>query len=1028
MRLLRLLSAVFVVAALFPVAAGAQERGSISGQVLDEATGAPLSGAQIVLVGSNRGTVTNQEGRFLLAGVAFGRATLEVSFLGYRQVTQEVEVGPGAAPVTIRLAADPLLLDELVVVGYGVERRRNVAGAIASLRPEAVADIPAPSLDNVLQGRLAGVQVVQNSGAPGAAITVRVRGSSSISAGNQPLYVVDGVPVTQGNFSGFGTGTYGGQGIDALSDLDPNEIESIEVLKDASAAAIYGSRASNGVVLITTKRGRVQDRPDIRFNAYTGFQRDWNRVEYLNTEEYVEVLNEGIRNAGIHPAYIGFLGEDDPDEHGMLVDRNISTDWLDQVLRTAPISAMSGSIAGGTDRARYYVSGSLFDQEGIVLGSGFERLSGRLNLDYVATDRLALGTNIALARSVHRRVRGDNTIFGPFANAIANPPFQPVYDEDGNYADTHYANPVGLAKENTGEERGIRILGNAFANYTLLPGVNARVSVGLDQLNLRSRLYDSPIVGVGVGTNGQASARDAYVTKLTYEGTVNWLRDLGSAHSLSGVIGASYEENTTERTQIDGQQFPTAYFRHLDAAAEITGGQTSLTNWSIISYFSRLSYSYADRYTLTFNVRTDGSSRFGEDNRYGIFPSASLLWRASEESFLRDQDVVRNLALRVSYGRTGNQFGIDDFAARGLFESGHNYAGQPGLAPTQLANPELKWETTDQFNVGADFAFLTDRLSFSIDYYDKKTNDLLVERPIPMTTGYASYWSNVGALQNRGIEIMARAQILQGGLDGLNWSADLNISRNRNKVTELYRDEPIMTGFVSRVQVGQPIGVFYGYVTDGIFRNQAEVDAHAFQTDGTAPGDIRFKDLNGDGVINDEDRTVIGSPWPDFEGGLTNTLSYKGFDLNVFVQFSYGNEIYNGNRIYQEAYGTYFDNATKRALKRWTPENPDATEPRAIYDDPNDNARDSDRFVEDGSYLRVKNAVLGYTVPQSLASRLGFRSLRLYVQGQNLLTFTKYSGFDPEVNFGGNANITRGTDFYTMPQARTFTAGVNIGL
>src|SRR5690606_10767162 len=280
--------------------------------------------------------------------------------------------------------------------------------------------------------------------------------------------------------------------------------------------------------------------------------------------------------------------------HGMLVDRNISTDWLDQVLRTAPISAMSGSIAGGTDRARYYVSGSLFDQEGIVLRSGVARLSGRLKLDYVATDRLALGTNIALARSVHRRVRGDNTIFGPFANAIANPPFQPVYDEDGNYADTHYANPVGLAKENTGEERGIRILGNAFANYTLLPGVNARVSVGLDQLNLRSRLYDSPIVGVGVGTNGQASARDAYVTKLTYEGTVNWLRDLGSAHSLSGVIGASYEENTTERTQIDGQQFPTAYFRHLDAAAEITGGQTSLTNWSIISYFSRLSYSYAD--------------------------------------------------------------------------------------------------------------------------------------------------------------------------------------------------------------------------------------------------------------------------------------------------------------------------------------------------------------------------------------------------------------------------------------------------
>lgn len=1018
-----LLAVIFAVATL-PSGAEAQAPGTIRGQVIDQATGRALQSAQVSLVGTNRGTLTDENGRFAITGIAAGTYTVQVTYIGYKQASQQVTVGTEPVTVTIALETDILRLDELVVVGYGVEKRRNIAGAISSLQAtETVREIPAPSIDNVLQGRLAGVQVTQNSGMPGSGLSVRVRGASSISAGNQPLYVIDGVPMTQGSFSSL-DGTMGGQAIDAIADLNPADIESIEVLKDASAAAIYGSRASNGVVLITTKRGQAADRPKITFDMFAGTQKDWNRVEFLNTDEYIQVYNEGIYATYGIENYFGYT--DDGVDNVEEIERGVDTDWLDEVLRTAPIYSMTGSVAGGTDKARYFVSGTAFGQEGIVKGFGYDRLSGRLNLDYAVSDKLALGTNVALTRSVTQRSRGDNTIYGPFANAIANPSIYPVYNPDGSYSTPLYANPVGLAKENEAEERSLRVLGNAFASYEALPGVTVRASVGLDQLSLRSRLYDSPIVGVAVGSSGAGRVGNAFVTKVTYEGTVNWLRDFADVHTFSGVVGTSYEKNTTERSSVIGSNFPTSYFRYLTSAAQITDGSSSLTSWALMSFFSRLSYTYGDRYTATFNIRTDGSSRFGEDNRYGVFPSASLLWRVSEESFMEDNPIFSNLAVRASYGRTGNQHGIGNFAALGLVESGSNYDDQPGLSPAQLANPELKWETTDQLNVGADFSVLDDRLAFSVDYYVKKTNDLLLNRPVPATTGFTTLTSNIGAMENRGVELAARAQLARGGADGFNWTVDFNIATNKNEVTALYNDEPIMSGFNSRVEVGQPLGFFYGYVMDGIFRDQDAVDAHGAQP-GAEPGDVRFKDINGDGRITADDRTKIGSPWPDYVGGLTNTMSYKGFDLTVFLQYSIGNDIFNAGRIYSEAYGSYFDNHTKRALKRWTPENPDATEPRAVYGDPNGNTRISSRFVEDGSYLRVKNAVLGYTVPSSIAGKMGFSSLRVYVQAQNLFTFTDYSGFDPEVNYAGDTSVTRGVDFYTLPQPRTITAGFNIG-
>ncbi|HSK19292.1 MAG TPA: TonB-dependent receptor [Longimicrobiales bacterium] len=1036
MSTLRKLGAMLFALALLPGVAAAQERGSVTGLVVSAETQQPLQGVQVAIPTLNVSAVTDERGRFLLTNVPAGPQTLRVTLIGYRQATQEVTIGTTPANVTIRLETDPLLLDELVVVGYGEQRRGDIAGAVSSLRPETVAEIPVTSVNQVLQGRLAGVQVVQNSGTPGAGMTVRVRGSSSISGGNEPLYVIDGVPMSQGNFSNLNM-SFGGQDIDAISDINPGEIESIEVLKDASAAAIYGSRASNGVVLITTKRGAAMA-PQVSFSGYYGQQKDWKRVDFLNTEQYIEIYNEGVTNR-YGPAsdygYDEWYGIETPGmEFETTVPQGVDTDWLSEVLRTAPISNLEASVSGGSERVRYFVSGSSLIQDGVIKAMGYQRLNGRVNLDYNPFDRLTLGTNVSLGRSITDRARSDNTIYSAWSNALANPPIEPVYTADGDYYSTLYLNPVGMNNEAEAEERGIRILGNAFAQYNILEGVSVRGSIGLDQLTMRSRSYDSPAFGPWASSGGAGQAANSFINKLTYEGTLNFNRMLSDIHSLSGVIGTSFEDNTEEFSFVQGTQFPTEYFKYLTSAATIADGSSSRADYGLVSYFGRLSYNFDDRVTATFNVRRDGSSRFGTANRYGTFPSGSVLWRIGNESFMQNQNILANLALRASYGITGNQQSLGNFASRGLFGGGANYLDLPGIAPSQLANPELKWEKTGQLNLGTDFSVLSDRLAVTFDYYEKKTDDLLVARPVPRTTGFSTIWSNVGSMENKGFEVAATARLFQPTDErAFTWSTTLNVARNRNEVTALYNDQPINSGFANRVEVGKPLGFFYGYVTDGIFQSMEEVQAHATQVvhsnplRATSPGDIRFKDLNNDGVINSDDQQMIGSPWPDYEGGVTNNMSFMGFDLSAFVQFSLGNEIFNANGIYTDQFGSYGDNHTVRAMDRWTPENPDTDQPRAVWGDPNFNTRDSDRFIEDGSYVRLKNVVLGYTLPSSFADRLGYGSARIYIQGQNVLTGTDYSGFDPEVNYSGQTSITRGTDFYTLPQARVFSVGFNLG-
>jgi TonB-linked SusC/RagA family outer membrane protein len=1048
MSKLRWLSLLLLTLAI-PGLAAAQERTMVTGTVTEAGTGLPLRNAQVTIPALRISVPTDQNGRFAIQ-VPRGTHALQINQLGYKTVTRSVTAAGTPQNFDFALETDPLGLDELVVVGYGEERRRNVGGSMSSMRPEQVKEIPVTSVNQVMQGRMTGVQITQNSGTPGAAMSVRVRGSSSIAGGNEPLYVIDGVPVTQGNYSAFGqlgTVGFGGQDIDAISDLSPNDIERIEVLKDASAAAIYGSRASNGVVLITTKRGTA-NRPEITFNAYYGMQSDWRRIDLLNAQQYIEIYNEGSdarfgpATASGYDAWYGF------EEAGRTYETTIpvgtDTDWLNQVLRDAPISNMEASIRGGNERVRYYVSGSAIEQDGTIMAMGYGRLNGRVNLDYQPFEKLSLGTNIALARSVNNRTRSDNTIYGAWSNALANPPIEPVYDSNGEYYETLYANPVGMNENSEAQERNIRILGNAFAQYVLLDGVSVRGSVGLDQVANRSRSFDSPAFGPWASSGGAAESGHRFVNKLTYEGTLNFARLLSQTNEISGVFGSSYEANVNERNSVQGTNFPTEYFKYIESAATVALGYSSRADWTLMSYFGRLSWTFDERVTTTFNVRRDGSSRFGAENRYGTFPSIAVLWRMGQESFMAGQNVLRNLAIRTSYGVTGNQQDLGNFAARGLWEGGENYIDLPGIGPQQLANPNLRWEKTKQFNVGTDFSVLNDRLAFTFDYYDKRTTDLLVQQAVPRTTGYSSIWSNVGSMENKGVELAVRATILPAAGRALGWTSSLSLSRNRNKVTELYNNTPINSGFANRVEVGKPLGFFYGYVTDGIFQTLAEVQAHAIQTvhsnprRATSPGDIRFRDINGrdangnltglpDGRINADDQTMIGDPWPDFEGGWNNQLSFRNFDLGAFVQFSQGNDIFNANRIYMDQFGSFGDNHTTRAMNRWTPTNTNTNEPRAVWGDPNVNTRDSDRFIEDGSYVRLKNLVLGFTLPSSLSGKMGFRSTRIYVQGQNLLTSTDYSGFDPEVNYDGQTSVTRGTDFYTLPQARVITFGVNVG-
>lgn len=937
----------------------------------------PLPGVNVYVNGTTVGTATDLDGNFELDVPATSRI-LVFSLVGMR--TEEVVIGTQRS-FDILMVEEQLGLEEVIVVGYGTQSRKLVTGSVDVVDEGEIKSVPLRTIDGVLQGKASGVYVQQNSGTPGGAMSVRIRGNSSIQAGNQPLYVVDGVPITSGNYAQVG---FSGQGINAVSDLNPNDIESITVLKDASAAAIYGARAANGVILITTKRG-AQKKTAISLNITQGIQQLAKKLDMMNADQW--------------NAYKG------------LPSNGINTDWLGEIFRIAPTSNYELSAAGGDEKTKFFLSGTYYNQDGILLGTSYERLNGRINLDHQLNERLTIGSNLSLAYSLNNRVEGDQSLNAPLPNSISLLPIIPVYNEDGSYnEDGAFANPVAIANEAINETHSYRTLGNLFADYRISKQLVFSTKWSIDLLNLREHSYDPITTRQGNRSNGIGIFASSNVLNTVSNNILKYTASFADKHNVDALAGYSFEKLAVRSALIRGTDFPNERFEYLASAATITNASASARDRGLNSWFGRLNYNYQYKYLVSLTARYDGSSKFGVNNRYGFFPAASLSWRISQEDFMKSFSQINELKLRTSYGLTGND-GIPDFSNLALFGGGYNYLGQPGIATVQLENPDLKWETTAQFNIGLDVAVLDERIALTLDYYNSQTSDLLLARPISLTSGFGSITSNIGALENKGFEFVINTINVKFPVE---WTSSLNMTFNKNKIKKLYKGQPLdnLGRGSNRFEEGEPAGIFYGY-------NSLGVDP--------STGDIVFEDVNGDGNITAEDRIKIGDPNPKFIGGFNNNLTWKNFDLSVFFQFSYGNDIFNGTRIYIESMkGT--DNQTTAVLRRWQQAGDITDIPRATEEDPNNNNRISSRFIEDGSFLRLKTLTFGYNVPQEKLKQWKMSNLRVFASAYNLLTFTNYSGMDPEVHYSGDDDLRMGTDFFTYPQPKTFTVGINVGL
>lgn len=1010
---------------------------TVSGRVTDQSTGGGLPGVTVLLKGTTNGVSTNSDGSFSLS-VPENGGTLVFSSVGMS--TQERAIGTDSQ-ISVGLAQDAKQLSEIVVVGYGSQNKTLVTGAVTSVDAKQFEGQPVAGIDQVLQGRASGVQVTQNSGTPGGGVSVRIRGNNSISAGSDPLYVIDGVPINTGNYSNIGVGN---QQLNALSDINPNDIASIEVLKDASAAAIYGSRAANGVVLVTTKHGK-QGRTKVDVNYYTGVQQTIKRLDVLNGQESQDLINEQRVNVGLAPRYVAAS----PTASQFLFT-GASTNWQNEIFRSARVSNYSATVSGGDAKTRFLVSGTYFDQDGIIIGSGFRRGSGRFNLEHSISDRVRIGSNLSISRSLSNRIANDNNIYGVLSAAILLGSQTPVYNADGTYGRdplSSVENPVAAAKEPIFEARNGRLIGNVYAEVEPVKDLRIRTSFGADYLSLKEDRFLPNILLASVAANGQANSNTRSDVNWLNETTANYSKTFNNDHNVNLLIGGSVQKSVQEGIQATASNFPGNTIHTLTAGSVKTEASSDATVWTLVSGFARLNYDYRGKYLFAASVRRDGSSRFGKNNKYGTFPAVSAGWRVSQEDFLKDNTIISELKLRGGYGQTGN-FDIPNFASRGLFGVGvttvvngvvtnANYLQQAGLAPTQIANPELTWEKSEEYNAGLDLGFLENRVLISANAFERNTNALLLNRQLPLTSGFASISQNIGSLRNRGLEFELTTQNVKS--TDFTWTTNFNISVIRNRVTSLVNDAAFAAGFASRVQVGESLGSFYGYKVDHIFQTTDEISAldaaaklatgnpNSVYQSGAKPGDIKFVDITGDGVVDSRDQTIIGSAQANFFGGINNSLAYKGIDLSFFFQYMQGNEIYNNTRAFAEGMNGQFGQLGS-VRNRWTPTNTNTDIPRAANGDPNNNRRTSTRFLEDGSYLRLKTITLGYNLPTGIVRGAHLQSARIYVSGQNVLTFTKYQGLDPEISTFSGTNTALGTDFLTFPQARTFQVGVNLGL
>ncbi len=1008
-RVLIILSRRATVALAAVIAVGAARRAEsqqgavIRGTVTDSAAHTAIAGVQVTIVGGARGAVTNERGQYVIRDVPTGTHIVAAQRIGYTRAQRSVTVSDASTVADFALGSAAAVLSEIVSVGYGTSSRHEVSSAIASVDSSVIASQAVAGVDNALRGKVAGVQVMQNSGEPGSGVSIRVRGPASLNAGNQPLYIVDGVPILSGSYNQTSPS---GQSMTAVTGLNPDEIASIDVLKDAAAAAIYGSRGSNGVVMITTKRGSLSG-TKFTLNAYTGTQSPERRIRALNATEFVTLLNDAATNDGKPAPYT--LGVADANNY----------DWVNVIFRRAAVSDLQLAASGGADRFRYYTSATTFDQDGIIIGSGYKRQAGRFNVDFTATPKLTLTTSLGLARENGNRIPGDGNLDGIVTKSLSLQPINPFYGNSSGFSGAadglNYSNPLATVAYSFNNYKSLRALGNVQAVYHVTPSVSVNARAGADVFGLDEIAWQSPKVDktTAASVNGIGISDHTTATKYVLEGFVGYDAIRAENQALSFTGGSSVEYNHTDLNAITGQGFPTGFTTYVRNASTISSWNGTATDNNLASFFTRANYSLRDRYLASASFRADGSSRFGTNSRYGYFPAVSAAWVVTDESFAHALRRIGTIKLRGSFGVTGNQ-GIGDYA-RLTLASGASYSGAAGLAGSQLGNPNLKWESTKESDVGVDLSTLGGRVSVVADYYRRNTDNLLVQLPIPSTSGYNSIWDNIGAIRNTGVDLGLHTVNVDAR--GLNWTSDFNVTWNRNRVTALYGGQPVTFTQANRVvaiaAVGQPLGEFYLY-------KFLRVDPQT--------GNAVYAKAGGGETLKptSSDLMYAGSPQPAAYGGFTNTFTIGAFDLRGFFQFSEGNKVFNMVRIFTNDGGATTNSKNVHELTAWKKPGDVTDEPRLSASGASGANVISSRFVEDGSYIRLGDVTLGYTLPRSVARATHLPDGRIYVSGRNLHTWTRYSSYNPDVNSAGsNSNVVMGVDYYAYPLARTYSIGLS---
>lgn len=1007
---------------------------TISGIIVDE-KGEMIIGASIAVQGTTLGTITNADGEYSLANVP-ENSQITISFIGYQSISLPANA---KALGKIVMKEDNELLDEVVVVGYGTQSKARVTGSIASLKKEQIKDMPVTSFEQAIAGQMPGVQVMQQSGTPGSGSSIKVRGASSITAGTNPLIVIDGFPMTTSN-----TATL----------LNPEDIESIEVLKDASSAAIYGSRGANGVIVVTTKKGK-EGKTNINAKAYFGVQKVSHKIEMMDAYEYANFMttarnnywvdlnpgvnkptddnNTRVKKARIPDYIVPYLNG----ETGL-----INTDWQDEIFQTAAMQQYDISVSGGNQKLSHYTSASFVSQDGIIKNSGFQRFSARSNIQAVINKRVTFDLSLAPSYSKTRQISEKNHKQDGLVllTTIANPAAR-AYDEDGSimygnqielgnaWGTSVIESPLAIAKSIKDNLHQFRMIGNANISVNILEGLNFKTHFGMEYSNQREDYFRPSYLGnynTQAPTQATGKYWNAQTTNWVNENTLNYKKDFGK-HHFDVLLGLSAQKQNYLVASMEAANYPNDNVTTLNAGI-VNTGTTTESVWTLLSYFGRINYFFQNKYLLNFSIRWDGSSRFGKNNKYGCFPAVSLGWRVKEENWLKNVDMLSDLKLRVSYGKTGN-FQINDYGSYSLLQANNyilNGVLVNGLAPATSPNPNISWEKTDQWNAGFDIAFFSNQLSFSADFYHSVTDGLLLDVPVPAASGFTFSLQNIGKLQNRGFELS-----LKGDFDfsGFKWAPAFNFSLNRNEVKGLGPNQEQIIDGNHITMIGEPIGNFYGYRILGVYKSQEDLDKYPHLNTAKI-GTYIYEDISGpngvpDGEITDADRTILGNYNSDYTIGFFNSFSYKNFDLSFMIQCVQGLEIFNSARSFL-LNGEGWGNGAKDLYKNYFSE----TNPNGKYARPSVATADklyekSSYMVEDGSFIRFNNITLGYNFSKTFIAKMGLKGLRVYVTAQNPFTITKYSGYNPEVSTNSNA-LTPGIDYGAYPTNKSIAFGLNV--